>query len=362
MRDRILRALRGEEVDRRPIWLMRQAGRYLPGYRALRERHSILELARTPELAAEVTLEPLRRFDVDAAVVYADITLPFAGLGIDFSIDPGVGPVIPHPIRTRAQVEALTEFDAERSVGFVGGAIRRYRELETERPIIGFAGGPFTLASYLIEGGASREYAETKRFLYRDTAGFDLLLDRLTEMTIDYLRMQARAGAGALQLFDTWVGTVSDRAFAEHLAGRLRRLFDALEPLKLPTIYFSTGSAHLLEQFADLGATALGVDWRESLGRVRKRVGPDLALQGNLDPGALLGDATTLRAAARRVLDEIPDGRSHVFNLGHGVLPDTDPARVEELVEFVHSAGDAGRGDDRVAGRGAARRPPHGVR
>lgn len=315
---------------------MRQAGRYLPGYRALRERHPILELARTPELAVEVTLEPLRRFDLDAAVVYADISLPYAGLGIDFSIDPGVGPVIPHPIRSRAQVEALTEFDAEKSVGFVGGTIRRYRELETDRPIIGFAGGPFTLASYLIEGGASREYAETKRFLYRDPAGFDLLLDRLTDMTVEYLRMQARAGVGALQLFDSWVGTVSDRVFAEHLARPLERLFETLQPLKLPTIYFSTGSSHLLEQFADLGATALGVDWRESLGRVRRRIGPDLALQGNLDPGALLADAETLRAAAQRVLDEIPDGRSHVFNLGHGVLPATDPARVEELVEFVH--------------------------
>lgn len=343
MRERILRALRGEEVDRRPIWLMRQAGRYLPGYRALRERHSILELARTPELAAQITLEPLHRFDLDAAVVYADITLPYAGLGIDFSIDPGVGPVIPKPIRTRAQVDALTEFDAEKSVGFVGGAIRRYRELETERPIIGFAGGPFTLASYLIEGGASREYAETKRFLYRDPAGFDLLLDRLTDLTVDYLRMQARAGAGALQLFDTWVGTVSDRTFADHLAGRLQRLFEALKPLRLPTIYFSTGSSHLLEQFAGLGATAIGVDWRESLGRVRRRIGGDLALQGNLDPGALLGDAASLRGAAQRVLDEIPDGRSHVFNLGHGVLPTTDPTRVEELVEFVHREGTEGR-------------------
>ncbi|EQD50367.1 uroporphyrinogen decarboxylase [mine drainage metagenome] len=230
----------------------------------------------------------------------------------------------------------MTAFDAEKSVGFVGGTIRRYRELETDRPIIGFAGGPFTLASYLIEGGASREYAETKRFLYRDPAGFDLLLDRLTDMTVEYLRMQARAGAAALQLFDTWVGTVSDRVFAEHLAGRLKRLFGALQPLKLPTIYFSTGSSHLLEQLAGLGATALGVDWRESLGRVRRRIGADLALQGNLDPGALLGDAGTLRAATRRVLNEIPDGRSHVFNLGHGVLPTTDPARVQELVEFVH--------------------------
>jgi uroporphyrinogen decarboxylase len=338
-RDRLVRALRGEATDTTPIWLMRQAGRHLPGYRKLREAHPILEIARTPELAAEATLEPLRRYDVDAGVVFADISLPFLGLGVPFSIDPGLGPVVPHPLRTRADVDGLTAFDARRSVPFVGAAIERFLELEKERPIIGFAGGPFTLAAYLIEGGPSREYVETKRLLYHDPGTFDRLVERLAVMTVDYLRMQAESGAAALQLFDTWVGAVSPGVFEEHLLPPLRTIFDELRPLGRPTIYFSTGSSHLVELLARTGADALGVDWREPLGRVRSRIGDGMVLQGNLDPGALLGSAEAVRREARRVLDEVPGGRAHVFNLGHGVLPSTDPERVEELVGFVHDAG-----------------------
>ncbi|MEM0129473.1 MAG: uroporphyrinogen decarboxylase family protein, partial [Thermoplasmata archaeon] len=262
MRDRLLRALRGEEVDRRPIWLMRQAGRYLPGYRRLREEHPILELARTPALAAEVTLEPVRRFDVDAGVVYADITLPFAGFGVPFTIDPGVGPIIPRPIRRPEDVDRLAPFDAPRELAFVGEAIRRFHDAGTDRPIIGFAGGPFTLASYLIEGGPSRDYGETKRFLYAHPEAFDRLLRVLTEMTIDYLALQARSGANALQIFDTWVGVASPRVFARHLAEPLAEIFRELRPTGCPTIYFSTGSSHLLEPIAGLGSDAIGVDWR----------------------------------------------------------------------------------------------------
>ncbi|MGI0140228.1 MAG: uroporphyrinogen decarboxylase [Thermoplasmata archaeon] len=345
MRDRFLRALAGEEVDARPIWLMRQAGRYLPGYRRLRELHPILELARTPELAAEITLEPVRRFDVDAGVVYADISLPFTGLGVNFTIDPGIGPVIAHPIRSMREVDGLRAFDAERDTGYVGDAIRRFHDAGTDRPIVGFAGGPFTLASYLIEGGPSRDYAETKRLLYHEPAAFDRLISRLTEMTIAYLAMQARAGANALQIFDSWVGAVSARTFREHLAEPLRQLFAGIAGSRRPTIYFSTASSHLLEEFAGLGASAIGVDWREPLGRVRARLGDGMAIQGNLDPGALLGDRATLEREAIRVLDELPDGRSHVFNLGHGVLPATGPDRVRDLVDFVHAqrVGETGR-------------------
>ncbi len=338
-RDRFVRALRGEPTDTTPIWLMRQAGRHLPGYRALRAAHPILEIARTPELAAEVTLEPLRAYDVDAGVVFADISLPFLGLGVPFSIDPGAGPVVARPVRTRADVDALAEFDARSSVPFVGRAIERFLELEHERPIVGFAGGPFTLAAYLIEGGASREYPETKRLLYSDPATFDRLLDRLATMTVDYLTLQAESGAAALQLFDTWVGAVPPAVFERHLLGPLRTIFDGIRPLGRPSIYFSTGSSHLLELIARTGADALGVDWREPLGRVRARVGDGLALQGNLDPGALLGTSEALRREARAVLDELPGGRAYVFNLGHGVLPATDPERVRELVEFVHAEG-----------------------
>jgi uroporphyrinogen decarboxylase len=341
-RDRLVRALRGEETDTTPIWLMRQAGRHLPGYRKLRETHPLMEIARSPELAAEVTLEPVRRYDVDAGVVFADISLPFLGLGVPFSIDPGIGPVVAHPLRTRADVEALTAFDARASVPFVGKAIERFRELESERPIIGFAGGPFTLAAYLVEGGPSKEYVETKRLLYSDPGTFDRLIARLTTMTVDYLRLQAESGAAALQVFDTWVGAVTPTVFERHLLEPIRTIFDELRPLRRPTIYFSTGSSHLVELLARTGADALGVDWREPLGRVRERIGEGMALQGNLDPGALLGTSESLRREARRVLDEVPGGRAHVFNLGHGVLPATDPDRVEELVEYVHAVG-AGR-------------------
>ncbi len=339
MRERFLRALRGEPVDTVPIWLMRQAGRYLPGYRAIRADHSILEIARSPRLAAEVTLEPLRRFDVDAAVIFADITLPFEGLGVDFRIDPGVGPVIPRPVRSEEEVARLSPFDAETSMGFVGEAIREFRRQETERPVLGFAGAPFTLAAYLIEGGASREYAETRRMLYRSPATFDRLLDRLTEMTVDYLRLQAFAGANALQLFDTWVGVLGAEEFSRHVLPRLTSIFRALRRLGTPLIYFSTGSEHLLPLLAGCGADALSVDWRVPLAAVRARVGPRLALQGNLDPGALLGSRETVERGAQRVLDEIPDHRAHVFSLGHGVLPATDPERVRELVDYVHLHG-----------------------
>jgi len=338
-RERLVRALRGEETDTVPIWLMRQAGRHLPGYRALRKHHPILELARTPELAAEVSLEPLRRYDVDAGVVFADISLPFAGLGVDFSIDPGVGPVVRNPVRTREDVDALQPFSARESVPFVGKTIERFLELEADRPILGFAGGPFTLASYLIEGGPSREFSATKRMIYDDPATFDRLVDRLVEMTIDYLTFQAESGAAALQLFDTWVGAVGSTTFDRHLLGPLTAIFDALRPHGRPTILFSTGSSHLVEQLASTGPDALSVDWREPLARVRERVGPQMALQGNLDPGALLGSSEALSREARAVLAEIPDHRSHVFNLGHGVLPETNPERVAELVELVHAEG-----------------------
>ncbi|MGC2789332.1 MAG: uroporphyrinogen decarboxylase [Thermoplasmata archaeon] len=334
----MVRALRGEATDTTPIWLMRQAGRHLPEYRRLRATHSLLEIAQDPQLAAEVTLEPVRRYDVDAGVVFADISLPFLGLGVPFSIDPGVGPVVEHPLRSREEVESLTEFDARASVPFVGKAIERFLELEVERPIIGFAGGPFTLAAYLIEGGPSREYVETKRMIYSDPSTFDRLIARLTEMTVDYLRLQAESGAAVLQVFDSWVGAVTTTVFERHLLEPLRTLFEQVRTLGRPTIYFSTGSSHLVELMERTGADALGVDWREPIGRVRERTGGRVSLQGNLDPGALLGTSEQLRREAQFVLDQIPDRRAHVFNLGHGVLPSTDPERVNELVEYVHEA------------------------
>jgi uroporphyrinogen decarboxylase len=337
MRERILRALRGQPVDTTPIWLMRQAGRYLPGYRALRAKHSILEIARTPELAVEATLEPVRRYDVDAGVVFADITLPLAGLGVEFRIDPGRGPVVPHPIRTDADIARMTPFDAS-AVAFVGEAIRGFRAEETERPILGFAGAPFTLAAYLIEGGASKEFPETRRLLYEDPERFGRLLEPLTQMTIRYLKEQAKAGAAALQLFDTWAGILPLPEFTRLVRPHLRRIFDALKGEGVPTIYFSTTSAHLLPAIRGIGSDAVGVDWRLPLGAVRAQL-PGVALQGNLDPGALLGSPEALAHSARAVLAELPDRTGHVFNLGHGVLPETPVEAVKALVELVHAEG-----------------------
>lgn len=339
MRDRLLRALRGEPVDTVPVWLMRQAGRYLPGYRALRSRHAILEIARSPELAVEVTLEPVRRFDVDAGVIFADITLPFSGLGVEFRIDPGVGPVILRPVRSRQDVDHLRPFDARESVGFVGEAIRAFRTQQPDRPIIGFAGGPFTLVSYLIEGGASREFPETRRLLYREPDTFRRLLDRLTDATVNYLTLQRNSGAQVLQLFDTWAGVLGPAEFRDFLQPGLQRIFKAVRSEGCPTIYFSTGSAHLLPLLKDIGADAIGVDWRLPLGEVRGQLGSGPAIQGNLDPGVLLGPEEAVRRNAQAVLDEVPDHRGHVFNLGHGVLPQTDPDRVRELVDYVHEHG-----------------------
>lgn len=337
-RERLVRALRGEPVDTVPVWLMRQAGRYLPGYRRLRHDHGILEIARSPELAVEATLEPVRRFDVDAGVVFADITLPFEGLGVDFRIDPGRGPVVPDPVRTDEAVDALTEFRAG-SVGFVGEAIAGFLEQEPERPIIGFAGAPFTLAAYLVEGGASREYPETRRMLYGAPERFGRLLDRLTSMTIDYLRMQARAGAAALQLFDTWAGLLPAPEYRELVRPRLQRLVAAVRAAGRPVIYFSTASRHQFEEMGAIGADAIGVDWRTPLGEARSALPREVALQGNLDPGALLGTAEAIERSARAVLDELPTHRGHVFNLGHGVLPETPPEAVGALVGFVHAHG-----------------------
>lgn len=316
---------------------MRQAGRHLPGYRKLRAEHDILEIARTPELAAQVTLEPLERYPVDAGVVFADITLPFFGLGVDFRLERDVGPVVARPLRSEADILALTDFDARRDAPFVGEAIRKFHEKRPEAPLVGFAGAPFTLGSYLVEGRPSRDLFEMKHLLHTQPRAFELLQRRLVEVTLDYLRLQARSGADALQLFDSWAGVLSRHDFEHAVLPHLQALFRGLRELHLPTIYFSTGSSHLLPFLPSLGADAIGVDWRLPLGAVRQELGPKLALQGNLDPGLLLADPEAVRRGAREVLDQLPDGRGHVFNLGHGVPPGASPELVAELVRYVQT-------------------------
>ena len=334
MNDRFLRACRREPVDATPVWFMRQAGRSFAAYRSLRERYGILELAKTPDLCAEVTLMPIRELGVDAAVLFADIMLPLEPMGVDLRIEPEVGPIIDRPIRSAADVEALLPFDPA-GVSFTLDAIRLVRrELDGKAAMIGFSGAPFTLACYLIEGRPSRDYAIAKAFMYREPAAWHDLMDRLSTMVVAYLRAQVEAGADVVQLFDTWVGGLGPADYAAFVQPHVRRIFAGLNAV--PSIHFGTGNAALLELMADAGGDLIGIDHRMSLAEAWRRVGPDRGVQGNLDAARLLAGWEATEAGARAVLDEA-DGRvGHVFNLGHGVLPGTDPALLRRLVDFVH--------------------------
>ena len=334
MNDRFLRACRLEPVDATPVWFMRQAGRSFSAYRELRERYGILELAKTPELCAEVTLMPVRELGVDAAVMFADIMLPLEPMGVALEIEPEVGPIIERPIRSPADVDALGEFDPA-GVWFTLEAIRLVRaELEGKTAVIGFSGAPFTLACYLIEGRPSRTYAKAKAFMYREPEAWHQLMDRLSTMVKDYLRAQVEAGAQVVQLFDSWVGGLGPTDYAQYVRPHVRSIFDALGDV--PTIHFGTETASLLGLMAEAGGSVLGIDHRMSLAEAWKQVGPGRGIQGNLDAARLLAGWDATERGARAVLAEAAGRPGHIFNLGHGVLPETDPALLRRLVEFVH--------------------------
>lgn len=340
----LVRALSGEAVERVPIWLMRQAGRHLPGYRRIRESHDLLDIVRSPDLAVEATREPVERYGMDAAIVFSDLTVPFFGLGVRFSVEPSIGPVVERPVRTKEDVEALHRIEAARYAPFVGTTIQKFREQRPDTPILGFAGAPFTLGSYLIEGRPSRDLLETKRMLRTDPSAFALLQRELAEAALDLLSFQVRAGAHAVQVFDTWAGMLSRQEFDRAVLPHLRNLFEGLNQLGVPTVYFSTGASHLLPCIRELRSSAVGVDWRLPLSAVRRELGDGIALHGNLDPSVLLARPEEVLRGAREVLDEIPGGRGHVFNLGHGVLPQTPPENVEALVRFVRRYSEERRG------------------
>ncbi len=335
MNDLFLRVARGEPTDRIPVWFMRQAGRSLPEYRALRERHSILELCRTPELAAEVTLQPVRRLGVDAAILFSDIVVPLAAIGIDLEIEPGRGPVIAEPIRTIEDVRRLRPLEPSEDVGFVLEAVKLL-VAELEVPLIGFGGAPFTLASYLIEGGPSRTHALTKALMLGEPEVWAQLMDRLADIVLVYLRAQVEAGAAAVQLFDSWVGALSPIDYERSVLPSVNKILDGLSDLDVPRIHFGVGTGELLELMHGAGADVMGIDWRVPLDIARKRLGTEVPLQGNLDPAVLLTDWSVIREQAMDVLRR-GGGQGHIFNLGHGVLPDTDPANLERLVELIHS-------------------------
>ena len=336
MRDLFLRACRREAVERTPVWIMRQAGRYLPEYRAIRERHDFLAACRTPEVACEITLQPVRRLDVDAAILFSDILLPLPGMGVDVEFHPG--PVIASPVRSRAQVDALRVPDAREALPEVLEAVRLLRR-ELEVPLIGFAGAPFTLAAYLVEGKGSHSWSAWKRMLYAEPATAHRLLETCAATVASVLGEQVRAGAQAAMLFDTWGGLLSPEDYDVFALPYARRVFDALGAADsaVPRIYYGGDSAGHLESLRGVGAEVIGLDWRIGLGEARRRLGPGLALQGNLDPAVLLGPAALVEERVARILDDAP-ATGHVFNLGHGILPETPPENAERLVQSVRAS------------------------
>jgi uroporphyrinogen decarboxylase len=331
----LVRALRREPVERTPVWFMRQAGRSLPEYRALRERHSFFEVANTPELCAEVTLQPVRRHGVDAAVLFADIVTPVLGMGLEVELVEGVGPVVAEPVAAEADVDRLRLPDPEQAYAAVLEAVRIVRrELGADQVLVGFCGGPFTVSGYLVEGRPSRDFVRVKELMYREPSVWHALMDRLADGFAAYVAAQTAAGADVIQLFDSWVGALSVADYEEFVAPYSTRILAAVD---VPTIHFGTGTMHLLPPMAAAGGDAIGLDWRVPLDQGWLAVGPDRAVQGNLDPAALLAPWPRIEAAAEDVLARAGGRPGHVFNLGHGVIPETNPDDLTRLVELVHT-------------------------
>ena len=334
----LVRAARREPVERRPVWFMRQAGRSLPEYRKIRESYDLFTICQRPELCAEVTMQPVRRLGVDGAVLFADIMLPVAfGLGIDLELVDGVGPVVARPIRQRTDIDRLQWRPAEESVPFVLETIGIVRqELDPSVAVIGFAGAPFTLAGYLIEGKPSREFLMTKTMMYSEPGLWNELMARLAELVVDYLLAQVRAGAQIIQLFDSWVGALSPDDYRRFVLPFSAAIFTGLRRSGVPAIHFATGTAGILPLLAEAGGDVIGVDWRVDLGDAWRLVGYERGIQGNLDPALLLAPWPVIEAGARRVIEAAASRPGHIFNLGHGVLPDSPVEHLQRLVEFVH--------------------------
>ncbi len=332
----LVRACRGQDVPHTPVWFMRQAGRSLPEYRKIRAGVGMLESCRRPELVTEITLQPVRRHGVDAAILFSDIVVPLAAAGVDLDIVAGTGPVVAAPIRTAADVAALPAL-APGQVDFVAESVRLLLPELGATPLIGFAGAPFTLASYLIEGGPSRTYLKTKAMMYGDPELWHTLCARLADITLAFLRVQVDAGVSAIQLFDSWAGALSEADYRTFVMPHSARVLNGLADAGVPRIHFGVGTAVLLEAMGEAGADVVGVDWRTPLDRAAGIVGPDHSLQGNLDPAVLFAPWEVVERETRRVVAEGKAARGHVFNLGHGVMPETDPDVLTRLVELVHS-------------------------
>ncbi|WP_239143835.1 uroporphyrinogen decarboxylase [Actinoplanes philippinensis] len=330
-----VRACRGLPVTRTPVWFMRQAGRSLPEYRKIREGVGMLESCRRPDLVTEITLQPVRRYNVDAAIFFSDIVVPIAAAGIDLDIVAGTGPVVAEPIRAESDLARLREL-VPADVDFVTEAIKLLVAELGETPLIGFAGAPFTLASYLIEGGPSRTYLKTKAMMYGAPDLWNALLARLADITLTFLRVQVDAGVSAVQLFDSWAGALSEADYRRYVMPHSAKVLNGLLGAGVPRIHFGVGTAVLLEAMGEAGADVVGVDWRTPLDEAARRVGPDRAVQGNLDPAILFAGWETVERETRRVLRQGESAAGHVFNLGHGVMPETDPEVLTRLVALVH--------------------------
>ncbi|MDP1770632.1 MAG: uroporphyrinogen decarboxylase [Nitrospirota bacterium] len=336
MNDRFLKACRREPVDCTPVWFMRQAGRYMAEYRALRAKHSMLELCKTPELAAQVTMQPIDRFPLDAAIIFADILLPLEPMGLNLEFAEGEGPVIHNPVRTQADVERLKVIDGD-ELEYVAEAIRQARRALNGRvPLIGFAGAPFTLASYAIEGGSSRNYLLTKQMMYGEPKTWHLLMDKFARVITGYLRRQIKAGAQVIQLFDSWVGCLSIGDYEEYVMPHVQLIFEGLKREGVPMIHFGTGTSAMLRQMRKAGGDVIGVDWRIHLDEAWAMVGHDVAVQGNLDPLALYAPLPEIERRVADILRRAAGRPGHIFNLGHGILPTTPIEHVAATIDMVH--------------------------
>ncbi len=333
----LIRAARREAVEHTPVWIMRQAGRSLPEYRKVREGVAMLDSCRMPELVAEITLQPVRRHGVDAAILFSDIVVPLAAVGVDLDIVPGVGPVVAQPFRSLADLDRIPELTPDH-VPYITQAVRLVLAELGATPLIGFAGAPFTLASYLVEGGPSKNHEHTKAMMYGDPELWHALCARLAQIAGAFLRVQAQAGASIVQLFDSWVGALSRKDYETFVQPHSRVALSAVDDLDVPKIHFGTGTGELLASMGAAGADVVGVDFRTSLTDARARLGDRYAVQGNLDPALLFAPWPALERAVRSIVAEGAQAPGHIFNLGHGVLPDTDPDVLTRVVELVHEA------------------------
>lgn len=334
--DTILRAYRGEKTNYTPAWFMRQAGRSQREYLEVTKKYSLFEITHEPELCAYVTRLPVEQYKIDAAILYKDIMTPLPAMGIDVDIKSGIGPVIDQPIRSLADVEALKPLEPEEDIDYILKTIKLLTEEQLNVPLIGFSGAPFTLATYLIEGGPSHDYAKTKALMYREPKIWFILMDRLADMIITYVRAQIRAGVSAIQIFDSWVGTLNVADYRLYVKPIMEDIFSALQEENVPLIMFGVGAKHLLLEWNDLPVDVIGLDWRTTITEARE-IGVDKVLQGNLDPAVLLADWATIENRTKAILDEGIEAGRHVFNLGHGVTPDITQETIQQLAALVRS-------------------------